>query len=647
MSRDCRDRERAHVPIINMPVDLLLRLVNAGRDVLDAARVAETLDHMGVEVEELTTTHAFACAVCENVLERTDAQGPPLHCSKCGADFRARPDTCRPAGQHPVARLNLLAVRPDIFDPGGMARFMRGFLGARTGLIDYAIDPPRLTLRIDPRMADNASYRPCIACAVLRDVRLDHERIKLLMNLQEDLHWALGRDRKLASIGVYDLDKLRVDRPFEYRPVAPDGVRFVPLGLPSSDPAANLTPREILERHKTGQAYAHLLAGFQAYPLLTDGAGTVLSLPPIINSEATRVTMTTRQCFVDVTGLAQRTVDRALNILVTGLKEALPELRVEAVRLEYADGPVTTPNLAVTPMSLDVREAAETIGAPLDAAALQSLLERMGHGVRAAGEGRLSVSVPAWRNDVMHPIDLIEDAAVAYGYDRLAPSLVPAFTVGRGRPIEERSALARRVFTGLGFHQVMTLPLTSEAAAFDRWGAPHDPRAVKIANPISSEQTMCRVSLLPGIVETLTINKQYDLPQHLFEVGDCCLADPDCETGARESRCAAAAMIGPHVGYADIRAVLDAFSREMEWPLSVRPVEAPGFIPGRVAGIHDGERRVGTMGELHPSCLEAYALRHPVAALELVLPEPAGAARDRAPRGDQGVDQSSCVAGSE
>lgn len=607
------------MPIINMPVDVLLRLVNAEREVLDAGGVAETLDRMGIEVEELTTTSAFTCGGCENVMERTEAQGPPLRCAKCGVDFRERPERCRAAGQHRVARLNMLAVRPDIFDPGGMARYVRGYLGVRTGLIRYGVEGARLSVRVDRRMAEEGSYRPSIACAVLRDVRLDHERIKVLMNLQEDLHWALGRDRKLASIGVYDLDKLRVDRPLVYRPVGPEELRFVPLGFSAEDGGGGLTPGEILEKHGTGRAYAHLLAGFRAYPLLADGYGTVLSMPPIINSEATRVTMSTGRCFVDVTGLAQRTVDRALNILVTGMKEAMPELRVEGVRIEYEGGAIVTPDLTPGEMVLDVREAAETIGAALEEEELCGLLERMGHGVVRSGGGKVMVQVPAWRNDVMHAVDLIEDAAIAYGYDRLAPGLVPAFTLGSAQAIEERSILVRRVFTGLGFQQVMTLTLSSEAAAFDRWGVPHDARAVKISNPISSEQTMCRVSLLPGLIETLTINKQYDLPQQLFEVGDCCFVDEEAETGAREERYAAAAMIGPQVGYADIRAVADALSRELEWPLEVRAVEGAEFIGGRAAGLFRGGRRVGRMGELHPRCLEACGLRHPVAVLEVCL----------------------------
>jgi phenylalanyl-tRNA synthetase beta chain len=592
--------------------------------------LVDILPRLGCEVEELAEVQQFVCKPCGKIYDRTEAQGAPLHCSNCGSDFRAAPAALSDLGPSQVLRLNMLAVRPDIFDPGGMARYIRGYLGIQTGMPAYVLTAARLRVQVDPALSDPQSLRPYIACAVVRNVHLDNNTIKMVMNLQEDLHWALGRDRKLASIGVYDLDTLQGDV-FHYDAVDPDGLRFVPLGFPPNDPHSRLTPREILEKHKTGQAYAHLLKPLKKYPLLRDGAGTVLSMPPIINSESTRLSMQTKQFFIDVTGLSQRTVDRALNIVVTSLKETLPQIDVECVLIESsaaaADSAGVAPAVRVTPdltpqeIILSVPETASTLGIQVNAAELAELLESMGHEVQEQGRpDTLKVLVPAYRNDVMHPVDLIEDAAIAYGYENLTPELVPTFTVGAPQPIEEHAATARRVMTGLGFHQVITLVLTSEPAAFAKWRLPPDPRAVQIENPISTEQTTCRVSLLPGLLETLAINKQYDLPQYLFEVGDCCFVDAAAETGAREERFLAAAMIGTHVGYADIRAVADALVHEMGAAYVVQPTEHASFIPGRAATLFDSHKHpIGLMGELHPEVLENYGLKHPVAVLELSL----------------------------
>ncbi len=635
-----------------MPVEMLLARINRPESSDEdegrrrtATRIGvddlvEILPRLGCELEELAETKQYECGVCGKIYDRTEAQGAPLHCSNCGTDFRAAPENLDDLGPARVLRLNMLAVRPDLFDPGGMARYVRGYLEIDAGLTEYTVNAPRLRVVVDPALARPESLRPFIACAVVRNVQLSHATIKMVMNLQEDLHWALGRDRKLASIGVYDLDTLEGEV-FHYDAVDPDGLRFVPLGFPPGEPDSALTPREILERHKTGQAYAHLLKPLSRYPLLRDGVGTVLSMPPIINSEATRVTLNTRNFFIDVTGLSQRTVDRALNIVVTSLKETLPEVLLEAVVIEGTQGPGEagnrqrhagamrmTPDLTPTEMTLDVAQAAQTIGqAGLNAGQLAELLESMGHGVEESGHAdRLHVFVPAYRNDVMHPVDLIEDAAIALGYENLTPRLVPTFTVGAPRAMEEQAAVARRILTGLGFHQVMTLVLSNEAASFDKWRLPRAgagtlaERAVRIENPISVEQTICRVSLLPGLLETLAINKQYDLPQQIMEVGDCCFVDPQAETGAREERFVAAALIGTHVGYAEIRAVADAFTQEMGRAVRVKAVEHPGYIPGRVAGLFDAAGgQLGTMGELHPEVLENYGLRHPVAVCEISL----------------------------
>ncbi len=607
------------MPLINMPLKTLLKLVNADGKVITKDQMPDKLHDMGVEVEEVTNTQQYVCGVCGKISERTEAQGAPLNCTNCGVDYREQSDALKELGETQVVRLDMLAVRPDIFDAGGMARYFRGFLGVRPGLVEYEISSPRITVKVDPNLSNDDSYRPYIACAVIRNVKLDNELIKLLMNLQENLHWALGRDRKLASIGVYDLDTLSGEN-YSYDAVKPDGLKFVPLGFPPDQPGSLITPGEILTKHKTGQAYAHLLQPFSAYPILRDQEGTVLSMPPIINSESTRVTMDSKRFFIDVTGLSRRTVDRALAIVVTSLKEMMPNVEIEQVTIDSSSGKRVTPDLTAANMTLSIRQACDTIGVALDARELQQLLERMGYGVMMDQDNRLIVSVPAWRNDVMHPIDLIEDAAIAYGYDKLTPELVPTFTVGSPRMIEEHSAAARKVLTGLGFHQVMTLVLSSERAAFEKWRIDPDPRAVKIDNPISTEQTICRVGLLPGLLETLAINKQYDLPQHLFEVGDCSFVDDSVETGAREERFVAAAMIGTHVGYADIRAVADAFAHEMDVEIEIKPTEHPSYLPGRAAALFDTSgARVGIMGEVHPEVLENYGLKHPVSVLELSL----------------------------
>ncbi len=611
------------MPVVGIQTDLLLdRLGPELAGQLDPPRLVRTLERIGCDVEGMGELRRLRCERCGNLTEHPPDHADPVACDRCGVDFRERPELLAEAGSVEVIRMELLAVRPDIFDPGGLARMLRGYLLGEAAP-SYPVDPPRLRVEVDPAMGTERCPRPAIACAVVRGVRLDDDLIKVLMKLQENLHWALGRDRKHASIGVYDLDRIAADGPLRYRPVEPDGLRFVPLGHDPADPAAAITPAEVLEVHPKGRAYRRLVEGWPALPLLEDARGGVLALIPIINSEHTRVRPETTSFFIDVTGTGERIVGKALNVLVTSLVELMPGARIEGVTVARAGEERVTPDLAPQRVRLDPGDAARRIGLDLDRAALAELLRRMGHGVRDPGEGPFEVAVPAWRNDVLHPVDLVEDAAIAYGYHNIAPRLDPTFTVGAALPVEERSVGVREAMAGLGFQEVMTLQLTSEARTFEAMRLPVGERHVLLANPISADETMLRTDLLPGLLGTLAANTHRPLPQRIFEVGDVSFLDAEAPTGAREVRHVAGALCAATAGFADLRPAVEALFAELGWGLATEPDDRPSHLPGRGArlvAVRGEERRaVGHMGELHPEVLEAFHLRHPVVAFEADL----------------------------
>lgn len=618
------------MPVIGIPLHLLRQRVATP---LEPQQLVEQLQQLGCDVEGYATLRRFGCSRCDNILEITETEHPPVLCDRCGADFRALPALLSELGTTQVIRMELLAVRPDMFEPGGLARVLRHYLGESQEPARYTLAPPRLRVRVDPSVARPESHRPFIACAVVRGLALDDDLIKTVMKLQENLHWALGRDRKHASIGVYDLDTLDASG-LVYRTVGPDELRFIPLGYDAAAPASALTPRAILAEHPKGRAYAWLLEGRARYPLLCDGAGQVLSMPPIINSEPTRVTRATRNFVIDVTGTDERLINRALNIMVTSLGElGGPALTLEQVTIDYQGRSVVTPDLAPQRVALEVALAARRIGVALDAAALAGLLRRMGHGVGAAGAGAgqalspevtaLAVEVPAYRNDILHPVDLIEDAAIAYGYHNIVPRLAVAMTAGSEQPIERSAAQARQALQGLGYLEVLTLLLSSEAQQYEALRLPVDAERVVLANPISHEQTMVRTSLIPGLIDTLSANTDHEMPQRIFEVGKVSRCAASAETGALELRRVAAASCGPRADYAELRSSCEALLRELGWALVTEPDATPCFIAGRgaraIAQRGSERRAVGSIGELHPEVLERARLTQPVAVFEVLL----------------------------
>ncbi len=604
------------MPVIGIPVEMLLERISTQ---LSRDELVEHLQHLGCDVEGYATLRRFRCERCGNLMEITETENPPVECDRCGADFRANAEARQEAGTSEVIRMELLAVRPDMFEPGGLARVLRAYLSEGDSTLNYEVGPPTCQVSVDAAMSSPDSFRPCIACAVMRDITLSDDIIKVIMKLQENLHWALGRDRKRASIGVYDLDRLVQGAAFTYGPIGPDEKKFVPLGY--QDRA--ITARQVLEEHPKGRAYAHLLKDYQRYPLLCDSQGQVLSLPPIINSEGTKVTVQTRNFFIDVTGTEERVVNKTLNILVTSLLELDGAAQLEKVSILYPDRSVATPDLSPQLVELDSAEAARTIGVELAAEEVARLLIRMGHSIMPKEGGKLVVAVPAYRNDIMHPIDLIEDVAIAYGYHNLVPSLVPTLTVGEEQSFERGATLCRRTLAGLGYLEILTLILSSEQAQYDALGLERRSDHVVIENPISVEQTLVRTSLLPGLLDTFSANTDHEMPQHLFEVGRVSRLCAEADTGAREHGRVIAGATGPRVDYSEMRSTCQALLHELGWKLEVEPAEQPYFIPGRGAKVLASRgsirHEVGLMGEIHPQVLESFKLGQPVSVFELEL----------------------------
>ena len=602
------------MPVVAIPISELNRRLGRelGRDGLEPL-----LDQIGCDVEDFTQIRRLRCRQCGDLVEATLGETLPAICGECGAEAADAAQLWEELDRVEVVRMDLLPIRPDIFDPGGLARALAGILGDATGAPRYSLDPPVFSVDVDPAMAEPESYRPYIRCAVVRDLRLDDIALRQLMKLQELLHWALGRDRKLASIGVYDIAGLR-PKVF-YRPVDPERFRFVPL---QSKDGRAVTPREILRDHPKGAAYAHLLSKLGRYPILVDEAGQVLSMPPIINSHETRLRPETTDVFIDVTGVAERAVVKACNTLVTSLLELFPGARAEAVTMNTPEGTALSPNLSPERFSLDVSAARRLLGFPLDVEQAAELLGRMRHDVTVEG-ARLAVQVPAYRIDIMHEVDLAEDIAIAYGYHNIEPTLVPSMTIASERPERILANRVRAALTGLGFFETMSLMLTNPGKHYELLGLEDPGDSVQVERPISVEQTMVRTTLLPNVLELFAINRGQGLPQRLFEVDDVLRLHPSLGPEPRESLHVAAGVLATTAGFADSKALAEALGRELGVELAFRPSSHPAFLPGRVASIRgrlDGvELELGVCGEIHPAVLDRLRLLTPLAALELDL----------------------------
>ncbi|ELY87474.1 phenylalanine--tRNA ligase subunit beta [Natrialba taiwanensis] len=532
--------------------------------------------------------------------------------------------------------------RLDRLSVEGVARSMRYQYGDARGVHVPATNSAEWTIRVDESVPDE---RPYVTGAVIRDIDLDEESLDSLIQLQEKLHATMGRKRAKGAIGIHDLTMLRGspategNPTIEYVGIDPDGDRFVPL-----DSDAELTPAEVLEEHDTGRTYANLVSEYERYPAIYDDIG-LFSFPPVINGRRTEVTTDSRDLFVEMTGTDQWTIDKMLNIVCYAL--AARGATLEDVVVEYEDGEsanadsnggrtqssgreLVRPDLSTRTKTVPHSRIETILGIDLDPDEVIDLAERSGLDAAKEegdndGELVYEFTVPPYRVDVLHPLDIIDDLGRAYGFNELEPKYPDVGTVG-GR--HERSRLedaTRTQLVGLGFEDLLNFHMISEAENYDRldldpdagvYGA-GEPATIK--EPYSEDFTMLRTWVTPSLLMVLERNTHRAYPQHLAEIGFTATVDETENIGVDERRHVGAVLANHDAGYEDAKARLQALARRFDVELETPPTEHPTFISGRTAAVVIDDEVVGVIGEVHPKILVEHDLEVPVAAFEFDL----------------------------
>ncbi|MDG6989271.1 MAG: phenylalanine--tRNA ligase subunit beta [Nitrososphaerota archaeon] len=488
--------------------------------------------------------------------------------------------------------------RPDLGTDYGIARAMRGLLGKEVGLPMFRTKPSGVFVSVDRRLS---SVRPYIACCVVAGLELDDEDVRQVISLQEDLHNGLGRKRKRVAIGLHDMDA--ISPPLYYRGV-PASFEFVPLGAKEPSSMAS-----ILTSTSEGRAYGPTLPGGTIFPVICDSKGTVLSFPPIINGNATRVTTKTKRLFVDVTSTDLAAGDDVLAVMATTLAEAGGNLKT--VLVKYESGARATPDL--TP-----------IGIPLDLGLVRSVLGldlSRKEVLRALAKSRMGVSGgkalgPRYRVDLLHRVDVAEEVALGYGLDKIAPVYPPSGQPGAFNPFEEFLDLVSTVMAEEGMVELMTYELVDEKSLYSLFRRPSSDR-VAVQDPKSLDHSLLRDSLIPSLMAALTGNVKSDYPQKVYEVGRTYSRS---ESGVAESWHLGCLVAHSQSSFTEAKMYLDALCRLVsEEEIATPAVDHWAFTQGRCAGIRVGETELGFVGELKPEAIEAFGMGVPVSGFELDL----------------------------
>lgn len=487
--------------------------------------------------------------------------------------------------------------RPDLYSVEGVARALKGFMDVEFGYIEYSAKPGNWKINVDESVL---SVRPRIVGCVVRGLKITDEVIRSLMEVQEDLHWTIGRNRRKMAIGVHDLSM--VNFPLRYTAVDRN-FSFVPL-----DFREEMSVAEILKRHPKGREYSFILEGSDAYPMIIDAKGEAISFPPVINAEKTRVKESTTDLFIDVTGFDEN-VDKALNIIATMLSDRGGQ--VESVEIVYPDRRESTPDLSPRKMKIPKGEISGLLGFSLSDDEIRLALGRMRYGVEV-GQDEVEVTIPPYRADIMHPWDVIEDIAIGYGYERIIPEYPGTNTVGLTHQWNDVREMIKEIMIGMGFMEVITFTLTNERVMYEymRRRGEEWKGYTPLMHPLTEDHTIVRTDVLPKLLELLSHNKHHAMPQRIFEIGDVVV---NMQNRLRLAACSTHAK----ANFSEVRSYVQSLMRELDVEWEVQESGDEAFIEGRRGEIIVNGKKAGVFGEVHPQVLENFQLGNPVVAFEL------------------------------
>lgn len=584
-----------------------------------------------------------------------------------------------------IYKIDVPANRYDLLCIEGISRSLKVFLGEMDAPSYKVLSPTTSTteaVTMTVIQSNTNTIRPYVVCAILRDVTFDEARYQSFIELQDQLHRNLCRQRTLVAIGTHDLDMVK--GPFTYDARSPMDIKFVPLTHTAEN--REFDGASLMEHYETEPSCKHLkpyvpiIKHSVLYPVVLDSEETVLSLPPIINGSKSRITLNTKNVFIECTATDLTKANIVLDTVVAMFSEyaAIP-YSVEAVTVNYVNdvgGEIITSY--VTPQMFTRKETASVkfvnslIGIDVDPESMATLCNKIQLGpacILPPAENEeeegplLEVTVPPTRSDILHAVDIAEDVGIAYGYNNIVKTLPKTCTVGREQPLNQLGDLLREEIGRAGYIEVLTHGLCSTHDNFTALKR-HVTSAVSLSNPANVEYEVVRTTLLPGLLKCLQHNRCLSFTGgfKLFEISDVVLADDEhvvTETivGAKNSRRVCATYSGPTSGFEIIHGLVDRIMSLCEvapkeeyvamsgnayvkvhckdgWYYTIRELKTETsdvggtYFPGRAAEIlltspKNGKKEepvvIGTFGILHPEVLGNFDIMYPTSAMELNL----------------------------
>ena len=497
--------------------------------------------------------------------------------------------------------------RPDLFSVEGIARALKGLFRIEVGLPRFKVVNNGFKL-----IAEDVPNRPYIMMAIVRDLRLSDEAIRQMIQLQEKLHATYGRDRRKMAIGFYDVDKVKP--PLTYRLERLDAIRYRPL-----DSDREMSGSEVIEGTEKGRLYGKYAVYEGRAPILIDSEGRILVIIPVLGSEDFKVTERTRNVLIDVTATDMRLAKSVLAVLVYNLLERSSSRTVELVNVDAPWGSVTSPTLDPIEFRLSINFVNDYLGLNLSKDDIINYLLMSRHDVVDNGE-ELLVRVAPYRFNVLHPVDLVEDVAVAYGYENIPRELPPQPVRGARNGLSTFADLTRDLMVGLGFQEVLNYMMSNKDVMIRRTMDQRE--LIEVENPKSELYTVIRDHIWPQLMEVAARNKALiEGVLRIFEVGYVASPSQESEVGAKEDLVLSYLISGPEITLTDGLSVLRSLLTSLGINYVLKPCIYASGLPERTACIFVGDRNVGFVMEVRPDVITAFDLEYPVVVSEIRLNE--------------------------
>ena len=502
--------------------------------------------------------------------------------------------------------------RPDLWSTEGLARDIKARLGKAKGIKKYNVKKGKICVTVDKNLE---KVRPLIACAVVRGVKIDNAFIVQMVQLQEKVGESFGRKRKEVGIGLYDLNVMKP--PVYYKGYKDNEIEFVPLEW-----KVPMRPTEILKQHEKGKAYAHLLEGSKYYPIVIDSADTVASMPPIINSHVTgKVSEKTKSLFIEVTGFTWEIVETALEVMCMALADRGGKIESCKVNfpkttLPYPAKSKVVPEFNTKKITFDKSLVEKVTGMKFKDSEIKKLLENARYNVLITSK-KITCEYPAYRLDILHTVDVIEDLLISYGYNKIAPAKVKMDVVGSQKKDVLYVDLVRDGCVGLGLQEILTFNLASKKVQLENMFITKKDCLVEISNPVSSNYEVLRKKLTPQVLLSLTKNKGQEFPQRIFEVGTCLDIDPNSDNGVKQSNHVCVVSTHSNVNFTEIKSLLVSLTAYIGKEVKTKKKAFP-FLGENSAEITVNGKK-GFIGELSKEVEQNFGLKKPTCVFEFEL----------------------------